>query len=68
MFLNYFKILILKIIFKKLKYIINMYFNIKSYIKNNHNFTANQSYNLARTPRAVKAVNFFLEWTRTYND
>ena len=38
-FLNYFNILISKIIFKKLKNIIDMYFNIKNYFKKNHNYT-----------------------------
>ena len=38
-FSNHFDMLISKIIFKKLKNIINMYFNTKSYLKNNHNHT-----------------------------
>ena len=34
--------LISKIIFKKLKNIIDMYFNIKNYLKNNHNHVTKQ--------------------------
>jgi len=37
MFLNYFNVLILKIILKKIKNIINIYFSTKYYLKNNHN-------------------------------
>jgi len=39
MFSNHFKMLMSKIIFKKYKNIINMYFNTKNYLKNNHNHT-----------------------------
>ena len=42
-FLNYFDVLISKIIFKKLKNIIGMYFGKKSYLKNNRNHTAKQA-------------------------
>ena len=34
-FSNHFDVLMLKIIFKKLKNIINIYFNTKNYLKNN---------------------------------
>jgi hypothetical protein len=37
--LNYFDVLILKIIFKKLKKIILMYFSMKNILKNNYNYT-----------------------------
>ena len=37
MFSNYFDVLMLKIILKKSKNIINMYFDTKSYLKNNYN-------------------------------
>jgi hypothetical protein len=37
-----FDVLILKIIFKKLKNIILMYFRIKNTLKNNHNHTPNR--------------------------
>jgi hypothetical protein len=40
-FSNHFDILILKIIFKKQKNIINIYFNMKNYLKNNHNDSLN---------------------------
>ena len=42
-FLNYFDILMSKIIFKKLKNIIDMHFNTKSYLKSNRNHTAKQT-------------------------
>ena len=45
MFSNYFDVLMLKIIFKKLKNIINIHFNIKNYLKNNHNYTTKQAFN-----------------------
>ena len=35
-FSNHFNVLMLKIIFKKSKNIIGMYFNTKNYLKNNH--------------------------------
>ena len=38
-FLNYFDVLMSKIIFKKLKNIINIYFNTKNYLKTNNNHT-----------------------------
>ena len=42
-FSNHFDVLISKIIFKKLKTIIDIYFNMKSYLKSNHNHTAKQA-------------------------
>ena len=42
-FLNHFDVLMLKIIFKKLKNIINIYFNTKNYLKNNHNYKINRA-------------------------
>ena len=42
-FSNYFDVLMSKIIFKKSKNIIEMYFGMKSYLKNNHNHTAKQA-------------------------
>jgi hypothetical protein len=39
-FLNYFDVLMSKIIFKK--YIINMHFNTKNYLKSNHNHIVSQ--------------------------
>ena len=39
-FSNYFDVLMSKIIFKKSKNIINIYFNTKNYLKNNRNHTA----------------------------
>ena len=41
--LDCFDVLMLKIIFKKWKNIINMYFSTKSYLKNNHYHTAKHS-------------------------
>jgi len=41
-FLDRFDVLILKIIFKKWKNIIDMYFNMKSYLKSTRNYTAKQ--------------------------
>ena len=41
-FSNYFDVLILEIIFKKLKNIINIHFNTKNYLKNNNNNTNKQ--------------------------
>ena len=35
--------MILKIILKNLKNVINIYFNIKNYLKNNHNYTVKQT-------------------------
>ena len=40
-FSNHFDVLMLKIIFKKLKNIINLYFNIKNYLKNKRNYQTN---------------------------
>ena len=37
MFSKYFDVLMLKIIFFKIKKIIDMYFNMKNYLKNNRN-------------------------------
>ena len=48
MFSNHFNVLVLKIIFKKSKNIINMYFNTKNYLKNNHNYSAKQALKHAR--------------------
>ena len=42
-FLSYFNVLMLKIIFKKSKNIINIYFNIKNYLKNNYNYPLQQA-------------------------
>ena len=41
-FSNHFDVLMLKIIFKKSKNIIDMYFSTKSYLKSNRNHTAKQ--------------------------
>jgi hypothetical protein len=41
-FSNHFDVLISKMIFKKLKNIIGMHFDTKSYLKSNHNHTAKQ--------------------------
>ena len=43
-FLNHFDVLMLKMIFKKSKNIINIYFSTKNYLKSNHNDTAKQIY------------------------
>ena len=42
-FLNYFDVLILKIILKNKKNIIDMYFSMKSYLKSNYNHIAKQT-------------------------
>ena len=47
-FSNYFNVLMLKIIFKKLKNIIDMYFGTKSYLKSYHNHSAKQALKLSR--------------------
>ena len=47
-FLNHFNVLISKIIFKKWKNIIDMYFSTKSYLKSNHYHTAKHARNLCR--------------------
>jgi hypothetical protein len=39
--------LISKIIFKNKKNIINIYFNIKNYLKTNHNYTTTQAFERA---------------------
>ena len=44
-FSNHFDVLILKMIFKKSKNIIYMYFSTKNYLKSNHNHTAKQTLN-----------------------
>jgi hypothetical protein len=42
-FSNHFDVLMSKMIFKKLKNIIDMYFGTKSYLKSNRNHTAKQT-------------------------
>ena len=44
-FSNHFNVLMLKIIFKKSKNIINIYFNTKNYLKNNQNNLPKQTLN-----------------------
>ena len=44
-FLNYFDVLILKMIFKISKNIIDMHFNMKSYLKSNRNHIIKQARN-----------------------
>ena len=44
-FSNHFDVLMSKIIFKKSKNIIGMYFGTKSYLKSNRNHTAKQAFN-----------------------
>ena len=46
-FSNHFDILMSKIIFKKLKNIIDMYFNMKNYLKSNHNHTVKQAQSIS---------------------
>ena len=44
-FLNHFNVLMSKIIFKKSKKFIGMYFDTKNYLKNNRNYTVKQTLN-----------------------
>ena len=45
-FLNHFDVLMLKIIFKKLKNIIDIYFSTKNYLKSYRNYIVKQAHNL----------------------
>ena len=52
-----------KIIFKKLKNIINIYFNIKNYLKNNRNYIVNETLTLLQVPLSFEATSSpNLEW------
>ena len=66
MFSNYFNVLISKIIFKNLKNIINVHFNTKNYLKNNHNNTYKQTNIMHLDEQKIHLIGKFARWTRSF--